>query len=202
MEKAIKWADQMDTGRPFIEQVQSRNVDFDVFNVFFSQCFNCEEVTIWRHDALIYPPVRSGPPPSSDLPDSIKVDYEEARSIVALSPRGAAALLRLCVQKLCKELGEPGRNIDTDIASLVSKGLDPMVQEALDSVRVVGNEAVHPGQMDLKDDQRIAAELFAALNFIVDQTISRKRKLAELYDKLPPEKKAAIEQRNNKVRPA
>ena len=52
------------------------------------------------------------------------------------------------LQKLCKVLGQSGNNINEDIKALVESGLDPRVQKALDAVRVVGNNAVHPGQMD------------------------------------------------------
>lgn len=102
------------------------------------------------------------------MPTDIAKDYREARSVFNPSPRSAAALLRLCVQKLCIELGEPGKNINEDIGSLVAKGLSPKVQKALDVVRVVGNEQVHPGTLDVRDNPEIAAKLFALVNFIVD----------------------------------
>ena len=49
-------------------------------------------------------------------------------------------------------MGEKGKDINTDIGNLVKKGLPIKVQESLDILRVIGNEAVHPGQLDLKDD--------------------------------------------------
>jgi hypothetical protein len=197
--KLLSWIDEMATGEPFLRWDRTTS-DFTVNNLWFSRCFDCSKFSIWLHERLLYPEVRGGVPPDQNMPIAIRADYDEARSIVDRSPRGAAALLRLCVQKLCKELGGKGKNIDDDIAALVAKGLDPLVQEALDAVRVIGNEAVHPGQMDLQDDRDTADELFAALNFIVDQTISRKRKLAALYEKLPKAKRDAIDQRNAKAK--
>ncbi|MEJ2900556.1 hypothetical protein [Acinetobacter sp. NS-4] len=45
------------------------------------------------------------------MPDSLKNDFEEAVSIVNKSPRGAAALLRLVVQKLMIEINEKGSEL-------------------------------------------------------------------------------------------
>jgi hypothetical protein len=101
------------------------------------------------------------------------------------SPRGVAALLRLCVQKLCKHLGETGKDINADIASLVKKGLPARVQQALDVVRVIGNNAVHPGQIDLKDDRKIVAVLFELVNLIAQHMISEPKAVQEMYAKLP-----------------
>jgi hypothetical protein len=145
---------------------------------------------------MMYPAVSSGPPPSPDLPRELAADYEEARSILSQSPRGACALLRLVVQKLCIALGEPGKNLDTDIGALVKRGLLPHVQQALDAVRVIGNESVHPAQMDMKDDIETAGALFGAINIIVEQMVTGPKAAEALYASLPATKLAAIEQRD------
>jgi hypothetical protein len=110
----------------------------------FVLCGHCGEASVWLYDRMIYPDVDGGPAPNPDLPEGIRRDYVEAQSIIGRSPRGAAALLRLCIQKLCRHLGEKGKDLNTDIASLVKKGLPPAVQQALDAVRVIGNEGCAP----------------------------------------------------------
>ena len=152
---------------------------------------------------MLWPQTMSAPEPNEDLPTDIALDYREAGVIFTISPRGAAALLRLCVQKLCRTLlGEDAtKTIDQDIALLVARGLDKRIEQALDIVRVVGNEAVHPGTMDLRDDAATAEELFQLINIITDTMISRPKRLEELYARLPPDKVKGIEQRNAKALP-
>ena len=125
-------------------------------------------------------------------------DYEEASTILDPSPRGAAALLRLGIQKLCKHLGEKGDNINEDIAALVQKGLDHRVQQALDIVRVVGNNAVHPGQIDLKDNRATAEQLFGLANLIAEIMITQPKHVASLYDTLPENARKAIQKRDSR----
>jgi hypothetical protein len=72
------------------------------------------------------------------------------------------------------------------------------VQKALDTVRVIGNEAVHPGEMDLKDDGAIVGQLFVLLNAIANDMITQPRLRDELYSKLPANKLAGIAARDNK----
>ena len=129
------------------------------------------------------------------MPADVRQDYDEAARIIAQSPRGAAALLRLAVQKLCIDLGGKGRKIDDDIKMLVSKGLLPLVQQSLDVVRVTGNNAVHPGQI-ATDDPEVAASLFPLVNIIVEQMISAPKQIAALYGGLPEGARAAIEKRD------
>lgn len=170
--------------------------DDDRFRV--SHCQHCLFPTIWCGDQMVYPLDSSAPTPNPDLPDEIQRDYQEAAKISVLSPRGAAALLRLSIQKLCAHLGQPGKNINADIKALVSAGLPPKVQEALDSVRVIGNDAVHPGQLDLRDDQATVGVLFMLVNFIAEQMISRPKEIDAIYSKLPVSKRSAIDARDSK----
>lgn len=105
-------------------------------------------------------------------------------------------MLRLAIQKLCVHIGESGKNINEDIANLVSKDLDKSVQMALDTVRVAGNEPVHSGQMDLKDDRDTAIELLRLVSVIADIMISQPKHLDEMYGRIPPSKREAIEKRD------
>jgi hypothetical protein len=146
---------------------------------------------------MVIPDMEGVPYPNDDLNDEIKEDYMEARSILTRSPRGAAALLRLALQKLCKQLGESGKDINSDIANLVKKGLRPSIQKSLDIVRVTGNESVHPGVLDMKDNRDVALRLFELVNLIAEVMISEPKRIDELYDKVIPEdKKKAIAGRN------
>ena len=89
--------------------------------------------------------------------------------------------------------------INDDIASLVKKGLPKTMQQALDSVRVVGNNAVHPGKIDLNDKVEVAHALFGFVNVICEVLISQPKKIKEFYEKNVPEgAKNGIEQRDNK----
>jgi hypothetical protein len=194
-----KWGKRLLAGVPFFEPGKDGNYSFQsLHNANVSQCFNCDDIAIWIFDKLVYPQRGEAPPANADLPDEIRRDYDEASTILDLSPRGAAALVRLCIQKLCKELGQLGENINHDIAALVKAGLDSRIQKALDAVRVIGNNAVHPGSIDLRDDRATAESLFRLLNLIAEKMISEPKHVDEVYATLPPNALAAIEARDKK----
>ena len=150
-----------------------------------SICHKCNKVAIWVDEKMIYPKPRLTPIPNEDLDDDLKADYEEASNIVQDSPRSACALLRLVLQKLLIDLGED-KNINNAIRNLMDKEeIDEKLQKALDSVRVIGNSAVHPNELDLRDDVRTALALFGIINYIADKMISSKKKIDEIYNLLP-----------------
>ena len=190
-------ADKMVKGRPFLDRGEAKYYKFqELFNMSVSQCFNCKDISVWIHDKLVYPQRGEAPPANPDLPDDIRQDYEEASTILDLSPRGAAAMIRLAIQKFCKEVGQPGKNINDDIKTLVANGLSPRIQKALDVVRVIGNNAVHPGQIDLRDDRATAETLFGLLNLIAEKMISEPKHVDEVYAALPEGALKAIEERD------
>lgn len=162
----------------------------------FCVCSHCNEWSYWHHDKMIVPSEAPVPPPHHDMPQECIEEYNEARDVVARSPRAATALLRLAIQKLLPVLGESGGNINNDIGKLVQKGLPSQVQQALDFCRVVGNNAVHPGEIDLNDTPEIAHNLFEMVNFIIEDRISRPKHIQSLYEKLPKGARSAIEKRD------
>jgi hypothetical protein len=163
-----------------------------------SICAHCRKFAIWFGPKMIWPSNSPAPLPHQDLPEAIAVDYNEARQVFGASPRGAAALLRLCIQKLCIHFGEPGKDLNADIGALVKKGLNPKIQKSLDVVRVIGNEAVHPGTIDLSDQPETALELFKLVNIIVETMISQPKAIDELFKSLPETKRAQIEKRDSR----
>jgi hypothetical protein len=160
------------------------------------KCAHCEKISIWYENEMAFPISSIAPFPHVDMPDDAIIDFNEAREVLSRSPRSSAALLRLVIQKLCKHFGQSGKNIDDDIGALVKKGLSPRIQQALDGVRVFGNNAVHPGELDLRDDQETALILFKLVNLIVEEMIARPREIEEIYNRIPEGAKRHIEQRD------
>jgi len=141
-----------DHGKLVVGRGSCFHSDFE--HLVISICDYCEGYCIWllKDKKLIFPLI-SGPSPNPDLPKDIIDDFNEARAIVNLSPRGSAALSRLILEKLLKYLGIEGDSLNNRIKNLVKRGLDERLQQAMDTLRVFGNEAVHPGVIDLKDDR-------------------------------------------------
>jgi len=183
-----------------IDTISRRNYH-RVSDIYFSCCAKCKEYAIWKLQELKFPRTSIAPVPTEDMPENVKEDYQEARELVSISPRAAAALLQLALQKLLDHLGGEGKDIFAKIADLVEKGLPEQIQQSLDIVRVIGNNAVHPGQIDIKEDQQIALYLFDILNIIVEDRITKPKKIKKFYDKLPESSKKAIKNRDKLNKP-
>lgn len=164
-----------------------------------SKCHVCEKISVWLDGKMVYPVEATAPLPSPDMPEDVTEIYNEARTISPLSPTASAALLRLALEKLLPQVGAKKAKIDIMIGELVSKGLPKEVEMALDSLRVIGNEAVHPGTIDLKDNAEVSITLFKLLNIVVDRMISQNKDIIDMYSLLPETKRKGIEDRNNKV---
>lgn len=161
-------------------------------------CKHCSKLSFWKDKDLMYPNTGSVEMPNDDLPEKVKKDYLEAANIVTQSPRGAVALLRLAIQKLCDELVKEKGDLNFKIGKLVERGLNKKIQQALDVVRVIGNNAVHPGQIDLNDKPETANQLFKLVNMIGQQMITEPSEVEDMFKSLPEDAKKQIEKRDQK----
>lgn len=184
----------------------------DHFVYYQAICAHCEEYSLWRvtqiapngfiaeEGEMLYPDFCSAPLPAEDMPEDVKKDYEEAARIFIKSPRGAAALLRLGLQKLCIHLGEKGKNINDDIRSLVEKRkLSGVAIKVADTLRITGNNAVHPGQISDEDFDSLAGNMFGLLNAIVEETITNPKTWNNYYEQLPENARNAAEAQDKKA---
>ena len=196
------WSNKLnkfETDIPFFDQGVERYLKTEFGNIWASRCYSCDKLSLWLNKRLLHPAIRRGDEPNEDMPDDIRADYEEARLVLDSSPRAAAALLRLCIQKLCRVVGETGQDLNKDIGSLAAKVLDTRIQQALDIVRVVGNNAVHPGQIDIRDNPETAKNLFSLVNLIIESIITRPKNIQSMFESLPAAARDQIEKRDNRA---
>lgn len=187
----------------YVSEGQYRLVGVALDGLNLSRCGRCARLALWLGTRLLLPPNSNAEPAHDDMPLSVLSIYSEAAEIADASPRGAAALLRVALELLTHELGcDPRKGINDKIGELVGQGLSPEVIKALDILRVTGNNAAHTaGTLLLDDDRESATALFQIINYIVEQTISHKKRLEEMHARPPDGIKQQIERRNQKALP-
>ena len=187
------------TLKNFFNSIKNDFLDFSRREFSTAKCQNCSKISIWVEEKMIYPVVSTAPSSHPDMPNNVKIIYGEARSISHLSPRAAAALLRLSLEELTTYLGETKGALNARIASLKKKGLPESVIKSLDTVRITANEGgAHAGKIDLtdKDNTKILNKLFFLVNFIVEKTIAEPNEINKSFEELPKDKKEGIVNRD------
>lgn len=164
-------------------------------------CFACGRHTYWLGDRLAWPVARRGAPAVEAMPADVRELYDEARDVANRSPRAAATLLRVALERLVNDLVEGSQNLNDKIGQLVQLGLSPRVQRAMDTMRVFGNGGAHAHALDLGDTAERADALFRLINIIVQQVIVDTAAVDDLYEQLPPSKHEQIERRDGSSAP-
>ena len=168
------------------------------FGMCLSMCHSCEEAALWVVESksalhvtgkLVYPVIQDAPPPNPDMSADVQECYKEAAAIKRESPRAAAALLRLALEQMCVDAGAKGKTLQLKIDSLVEAGLPRRLIESMDTVRVLGNDAVHPGTIKKDEEEGTVASLFLLVNFIADKLITEKREIDAINAAVPDSKK-------------
>ena len=104
------------------------------------------------------------------VPTSIANDYEQAVSIVEMSPGAAATLARRCLQSMIRDFwGIQKKRLVDEIAALKGN-IDPLTWHAIDALRKVGNIGAHledvNAPIELEADE--ARELIRLLELLVE----------------------------------
>lgn len=176
-------------------------------------CFVCREHSVWlcgrryipglgSHPSweMIWPLQAGGTLPHPRLPERLAPLHREAREVIAASPRSAAALLRLLTEDLLQELADPKKKLNENIGQLVREGkLGQQEQRMADYLRISGNSAVHPAQLEVADgDMAARADLmFTFVNLLVEKFIALPAMANEAYAQLPEGAREAIERRDS-----
>lgn len=148
------------------------------------------------------------PAPSKYMPEDVKKKYEEAANVFEISPRSAAALIRLTLELLLKRyLVNDGRKHSlNEMIGMLSANTPSLVMEFMDLIRDKGNSEVHPeleklehewGDITREPDKDEILYLFKYINIICG-LIGLSDKANEDFESLPEEKRLTITKRNKK----
>jgi hypothetical protein len=175
-------------------------------------CRRCGDIAIWRQywltgdgfstqsGRMLWPVHLTGVPPHPEMPPDTLVLYNEAREVAMASPRAAVALLRVAIDVLLREVipGAGDKPLNAVIGLAVKGGLSPAVRVALDVLRAHGNDAAHPVQLILDEEDATAkvTGLCQQLNLAVEQLVALPRQQREAFAALPESVRKQIEQRD------
>ena len=158
-------------------QEQPRNLKVKLLNLHVSRCYNCKGFTVWVRDRLVFP-VRGDEPPDvvevdfeevAEDVEEVSEDFEEAAAILNKYPRAAAALIRICIQNMMPLLKQTGKNLDENISSLLRRGLEVQIQQAMDVLQVIRRNPGQESHVDLRDETAIATRMFESLKEILER---------------------------------
>lgn len=137
------------------------------------------------------------------VPLSIRQDYEEACSILSLSPRASATLFRRCLQGIIRDFWKielKDNRLVKEIDAL-KDSIDPALWKAFDAVRSIGNIAAHM-EKDINliiDVDTNEAEILAELiQFVIKETYINRYEREQLLLKVVAISQEKKEQKQQK----
>ncbi len=197
------WVDKVANGRTDNPQRACTSTG-RIGNGWIAQCQACGKLSIWIAGRRVWPPGSGGQAANTDMPDDAKVMYREAQQVSGISPRAGAALARRALEVVLEnaEGWDKKKTLDKNIEAARQRGLPQEIIDAMDIVRVTGNEALHGGKIAFDDPEENGSERTATLlwliNIVATELYSKPREVRELWDALPENKKEGIIARNRK----
>ena len=166
-------------------------------NFKISICYNCRGIAMWHNDKTIFPNISHQPPAHAEMPEEIKLIYQEAATISRLSPRASCALMRHALEELVKNIGYKDHLFDS-IGQMYKEGLiDDTIKDSLDIVRLTGNDSLHSNQIDMNDQTNVDY-MFILINEIVETLIALPKRRKDMLEKFGQNRLDSIKNRDSK----
>ena len=159
--------------------VDGKPINCNIFDIEMLYCPECEEVSflaVGKENLEgkiipLYPSSKAKLFPDY-VPSFIKQDYEEAYSIVNLSPKASATLSRRCLQGMIRDYwGISKKTLYDEIDALKDKV--PLTQwKAIDAIRSIGNIGAHMEKdvntiVDIEPNE--ATQLLKLIELLIDK---------------------------------
>ncbi len=103
------------------------------------------------------------------IPLALRTDYQEAYSILELSPKAAATLARRCIQGIIRDFWGISKVRLVDEINALEDKVDPLTWKSIDAIRKVGN---------------IGAHMEKDINLIIDVDVKEATLLVQLIEML------------------
>lgn len=138
----------------------------------------------------------------SYVPTAIIADYEEACLIRDLSPKASATLSRRCLQGIIRDFWDIKKNRLVDEIKALQEKVDPIIWEAIDSVRSIGNIGAHMEKdinLIIDVEPKEAQLLIGLIEFLIkDWYISRHDRQVHLKNIVGVAEQKADDKKSNK----
>lgn len=174
----------------------------NILGLIITNCNSCGEKSYWLKymkgtEELIFPHQYDYPEPHMDLPETIVPIYNQAGQNLSISIGAATALSRVCLEKLLIHLGYKNGSLNDKIAAVIAEHkVSSQTADILDTIRFFGNTGAHAGTIDLDESQGVAQYILTSINDVVDELITKPKKVKKYYDLLPEGVKGAIQKRD------
>jgi hypothetical protein len=138
-------------------------------NLHISNCHSCNGFSLWVGGLLVFPTK------IDKTPKLVEEDLEEAATILNEFPRGATALMRVCIQKLVPLLEDNGKELNQRVSSLVRKGLEMEMQQAKEVLQVLRSDPVQLSPLESQADRETALRFLDSLKEVLERRMSQNR---------------------------
>ena len=136
-------------------------------NLHISNCHSCNGFSLWVGGLLVFPTR------IDKTPELVEEDLEEAAAILNKFPRGAAALMRVCIQKLVPLLEDNGKEFNQRVSSLVRKGLEMEMQQAEEVLQVLRGDSAQLNSLESQADRETALRLLDSLKAVLERRMPK-----------------------------